>query len=54
MKYFIHDTKNRLVTDDVFDEQSHWEIFTYEIWKFSISYSKVIAKEKEKTAGTRN
>ena len=26
MKCFIHDTKKRLVTDEIFDEQSQWEI----------------------------
>ena len=44
----LHDTKKRLVTDHVFDEQSQWEILTYETRKFSIHYSKVIAKEKRK------
>ena len=48
MKCFIHDTKKRLVTEDVFDEQSQWEILKYEIRKFSIRYLKVIAKEKRK------
>ena len=48
MKCFIHDTKEKLVTDDVFDEQSQWEILKFEIRKFSIPYSKVIAKEKRK------
>ena len=36
------------MTDDVFDEQSQWEILKYEIQKFSICYSKVIAEEKRK------
>ena len=48
MKCFIHDTKKRLVTDDVSDKQSQWKILKYEIRKFSIRYSKVIAKEKRK------
>ena len=48
MKCFIRDTKKRLVNDDVFDEQSQCEILKYEIRKFSIRYSKVIAKEKRK------
>ena len=48
MKCFIHDTKKKLVTDDVFDEQSQWEILKFEIRKFSIPYLKVIAKEKRK------
>ena len=48
MKCFIHDTKKRLVTEDIFDEQSQWEILKYEIWKFSRHYWKVIAKEKRK------
>ena len=48
MKCFIHDTKKRLVTDDIFDKQSQWEILKYEIQKFTIHYSKVIAKEKRK------
>ena len=50
MKCFIHDTQKRLVTDNVFDEQSQWEILKYEIRKFTIRYSKVIAKEKRKKA----
>ena len=48
MKCFIHDTKKRLVTDDVFVEQSQWEILKYEIRKFTMRCSKVIAKEKRK------
>ena len=48
MKCFIHDTKKRLVMKDVFDEQSQWEILKYEIKKFSIRYSKVIANETRK------
>ena len=41
-----HDTKKSLVTDDAFDEKSQWEILEYEIQKFSVRYSKVIAKKK--------
>ena len=48
MKCFIHDAKERVVTKDVFVEQSRWEILKHEIRKFSIRYSKVIAKEKRK------
>ena len=48
MKCFMHDTKKRLVIDDVFDEQSQWEILKYEIRKFTMRYSKLIAKEKRK------
>ena len=47
IKCFIHGTKKRLVTEDVFDEQFQWEIQKYEIRKFSIRYSKVIAKERQ-------
>ena len=50
MKCFIYDTKKRLVTDDVFDKQSQWEILKYEIQKFYICYSKVNTKEKKKAA----
>ena len=49
MKFFIHDTKKRLATKDVFGEQSQWEILKCEIRKLSIRYSKVIFKEKEKS-----
>ena len=35
MKFFIHDTKKRLVTKDVFGEQSQWEILKHEIRKLS-------------------
>ena len=48
MGCFIQVTKERLVTVVVFDKQSQWEILEYEIRKFSIRYSKVIAKEKRK------
>ena len=48
MKCFIHDIKKKLVTDEVFDEQSQLEIFKYDIPKFSIRYPKVISKEKRK------
>ena len=48
MKCFIHDTKKTLLTEDVFDKQSQWQIVKYEIRKFSIWYSKEIAKEKRK------
>ena len=48
IKCFIHDTKKRLVTEDVFEEQSQWEILKHEIRKFSIRYSKVTAWEKRK------
>ena len=37
-----------LVIEDIFDEQSRWQILKYEIQKYSIRYSKVIAKEKRK------
>ena len=50
MKCFIHDTKERLVTDDVFDKQMQWEILKYEIGKFSTRCSKVTAKEKGKSS----
>ena len=46
MKCYIHDTKKRLVTEDVFDQQSQWEILKHEIRKFSIRYSEVIPKDK--------
>ena len=48
IKYFIHDTKKRLVIDDVFEEESQWKILKYAIRKFLIHYSKVISKEKGK------
>ena len=48
MKCFTYNTKKRLVTEDVFDEQSQWKILKSEIRKFSIRYSKVIVKEKRK------
>ena len=48
MRCFIHDTKNRLVTKDVFDQQSQWEILKFEIQKLSRCCLKVITKEKSK------
>ena len=53
MKCFIHDTKKRLVTEDVFDQQSLWEILKSEIPKFSIRYSKVTAKKKKRKKAAR-
>ena len=47
MKCFIHHTKKRLVTKDVFDHHSQCEILKNEIQKFSVRYSKVIVKEKK-------
>ena len=47
MKCFIRHTKKILVTKDVYDQQSQYEILKYEIGKFSVRYSKVIAKEKK-------
>ena len=44
IKCFIYDTKKKLVTEDALDKQSQWEILKYEIWKFSVRYSKIIAK----------
>ena len=40
--------KDLYIINDVFDEQVKWEILKYEIQKFTIRYSKVIAKEKRK------
>ena len=37
-----------MLNEDIFDEQSQWEIVKYEMQKFSIRYSKVIPKEKRK------
>ena len=48
MKCLIHDAKERVVIEEVFDEQSQREILKQEIRKFSIRYLKVIAKEKRK------
>ena len=48
MKCFLYDAKKRVETENVFDEQSQWEILQYEIQKFSIRYSKAIAMEKRK------
>ena len=48
MKCFIHDTNKTLLIKDAFDEQAQWEVLKSEIQKFSIRYSKVIAKDKRK------
>ena len=37
-----------LVIENVFDQQSQWEILKYALRKFSKRYSKTIAKEKRK------
>ena len=44
MQCFIHDTKKRLLTEDVFDKQSQWEISKYEMQKFSLC----LLRKKEK------
>ena len=43
MKCYMHDTKERLVT-----EESQWDILKYEMEKFLIRYSKATAKKKRK------
>ena len=48
MKRYIHNTKKRFVSENVFDQQSLLEILMYEIRKLSIRHSKVIAKVKRK------
>ena len=44
--------RKMLVTEDIFDKQSQWQISKYKIHKFSIRYSKVIVKEKRKKNST--
>ena len=44
MFYTWHQEK--ALIEDALDKQSQWEILKYEIWKFSIRYSKIIAKKK--------
>ena len=48
MKCYIHNTKKRLVSKNVFDQQSLLEILKHEVRKISIRHSKIIAKVKRK------
>ena len=48
MKCYIHNTKKRLVSKNVFDQQSLFEILKHEVRKISIRHSKIIAKVKRK------
>ena len=50
MKCYIHDTKKSLVTEDVFDQQSQWEILKYETTNFSTCYSKDNCRGKKRKA----
>ena len=54
MKCYLHDTKKRLVTKNVFDQQSQWENLKYEIWKFLICHSKVTAKDSSQVRRIEN
>ena len=40
--------RKMLVTKDIFDERSQWQILKYEMRKSSIHYKKAIVKEKRK------
>ena len=40
--------RKMLVTKDIFDERSQWQILKYEMRKSSIHYTKAIVKEKRK------
>ena len=49
MKKFILDTLNELFTENILDDQVKWEYLKYNIRKYTIKFSKELAKITNKT-----
>ena len=49
MKKFILDTLNELFTENILDDQVKWEYLKYNIRKYTIKFSKELAKNTNKT-----
>ena len=48
MKKFILDTLNELFTENILDDQVKWEYLKYNIRKYTIKFSKELAKTQTK------
>ena len=48
MKKFVLDTLNELFNENIFDDQVKWEYFKNNIKKYSIKFSKELAKNTNK------
>ena len=48
LKNFFENLKEDLNSENSFDEQVKWEYMKFEIRKFTISYSKISAKDNRK------
>ena len=46
MKKYISDTLNELFNENILDDQIKWEYFKYSIRKYTINFSKKLAKNK--------
>ena len=49
MKKFILDTLNELFNENILDDQVKWEYLKYNIRKYTIKFSKELAKNTNKT-----
>ena len=49
MKKFILDTLNELFNENILDDQVIWEYLKYNIRKYTIKFSKELAKNTNKT-----
>ena len=49
MKKFILDTLNEPFTENILDDQVKWEYLKYNIRKYTIKFSKELAKNTNKT-----
>ena len=48
MKKIISDTLNELFNENILDDQVKWEYFKYNIRKYTINFSKKLAKNTNK------
>ena len=48
MKKFISDTLNELFNENILDDQVKWEYLKYNIRKYTINFSKKLAKNTNK------
>ena len=54
MKTFILDTLNELFNEKILDDQVKWEYLKYNIRKYSIKFSKKLAKSAKKKIRKKN
>ena len=48
MKKFVSDTLNKLFNENILDDQVKWEYMKYNIRKYTINFSKTLAKNSNK------